>query len=127
MPEKLRDHRALNAALTGITAAVVGVILNLSVWFGMHVLFAETQVVGWLDAPVWEHAGLVGGGACRWGVAADSPQGRDDLYAGDLRGRRRGFESYIIYGVTLGEIGQRRQTLIWNKNEYTNEPVFRVG
>ncbi|MCZ4259559.1 chromate efflux transporter [Limimaricola sp. G21655-S1] len=29
----------LRAALTGVTAAVVGVIANLSVWFGLHVLF----------------------------------------------------------------------------------------
>jgi chromate transporter len=37
--EALRGHRALNGALTGITAAVVGVVLNLSVWFALHVLF----------------------------------------------------------------------------------------
>ena len=39
--ERLRGSRALSAALTGITAAVVGVILNLSVWFALHVLFRE--------------------------------------------------------------------------------------
>ncbi|NUN16604.1 MAG: chromate efflux transporter [Myxococcales bacterium] len=37
--EALRGNKALNAALSAITAAVVGVILNLSVWFGLHVLF----------------------------------------------------------------------------------------
>lgn len=37
--ERLRGNRWLSAALTGITAAVVGVILNLSVWFALHVLF----------------------------------------------------------------------------------------
>lgn len=37
--ERLRGNHALNHALTAITAAVVGVILNLSVWFGLHVLF----------------------------------------------------------------------------------------
>jgi len=37
--EKLRGHRALHAALSSITAAVVGVIANLSVWFALHVLF----------------------------------------------------------------------------------------
>ena len=31
----------LKGALAGITAAVVGVILNLSLWFALHVLFAE--------------------------------------------------------------------------------------
>ncbi len=39
--EALRRSRALAAALSGITAAVVGVILNLSVWFALHVLFAR--------------------------------------------------------------------------------------
>ncbi|NRA89449.1 MAG: chromate efflux transporter [Rhizobiales bacterium] len=33
----------LNGALTAITAAVVGVILNLSIWFGLHVIFATVQ------------------------------------------------------------------------------------
>ena len=40
--EKLRGVRALNAALSAITAAVVGVILNLAVWFAVHTLFHET-------------------------------------------------------------------------------------
>ena len=31
----------LSSALTAITAAVVGVILNLSIWFGLHVFFAQ--------------------------------------------------------------------------------------
>ncbi len=32
---------ALTGAMSAITAAVVGVILNLAVWFGLHTLFAE--------------------------------------------------------------------------------------
>ena len=39
--EKLRDNQNLSAALSGITAAVVGVVLNLAVWFGMHVVFKQ--------------------------------------------------------------------------------------
>jgi len=39
--EPLRANRNLSGALAGITAAVVGVILNLSVWFALHVLFGE--------------------------------------------------------------------------------------
>lgn len=39
--EALRANRTLSAALSGITAAVVGVVLNLAVWFGLHTLFAE--------------------------------------------------------------------------------------
>jgi chromate transporter len=37
--ERLRANRQLSGALAAITAAVVGVILNLSVWFALHVLF----------------------------------------------------------------------------------------
>lgn len=44
--ERLRDNQTLSAALTAITAAVVGVIANLAVWFGLHVLFAELRPVG---------------------------------------------------------------------------------
>jgi chromate transporter len=40
--EALRGARALGAALSAVTAAVVGVILNLAVWFGVHVVFRET-------------------------------------------------------------------------------------
>ena len=29
--------------MSGITAAVVGVILNLSIWFGLHVVFAKVD------------------------------------------------------------------------------------
>lgn len=55
--ERLRDNKALTAALTAITAAVVGVILNLAVWFGLHVVFDEVRVANIiglvLDVPVW--------------------------------------------------------------------------
>lgn len=39
--ESLADNRALRAALAAITAAVVGVIANLALWFGLHVMFAR--------------------------------------------------------------------------------------
>jgi chromate transporter len=45
--EGLRGNRSLTAALSGITAAVVGVILNLAVIFGIAVIFPE----GWRQAP----------------------------------------------------------------------------
>ncbi|MGH8776100.1 MAG: chromate efflux transporter [Jiangellaceae bacterium] len=41
--ERLRGNRALTAALTGITAAVVGVIANLAVYFAVHTLFSDTR------------------------------------------------------------------------------------
>ena len=37
--ERVRHIKALSAALSTVTAAVVGVILNLAVWFGQHVFF----------------------------------------------------------------------------------------
>jgi chromate transporter len=40
--EALRGARGLNAALSAVTAAVVGVVLNLAVWFGIHVVFQRT-------------------------------------------------------------------------------------
>ena len=41
--EDLRANKRLTGALAAITAAVVGVILNLSVWFALHVLFGRVQ------------------------------------------------------------------------------------
>ena len=55
--ERLRDNEALSAALTGVTAAVVGVIGNLALYFAVHTLFAESERAGWdhfgLLVPVW--------------------------------------------------------------------------
>ncbi|HYC66537.1 MAG TPA: chromate efflux transporter [Reyranellaceae bacterium] len=54
--ETLRANKALQAALGAITASVVGVILNLAVWFALNVLFAKQEPVRILgarfDAPV---------------------------------------------------------------------------
>jgi chromate transporter len=43
--EQLRGNEKLSSALSAITAAVVGVVLNLAVWFGLHVLFPTGQPV----------------------------------------------------------------------------------
>jgi chromate transporter len=45
--ERLRGNRSLSAALTGITAAVVGVIANLALYFAVHTLFSDTSEVDW--------------------------------------------------------------------------------
>ena len=52
--EHLRGNRALAGALAAVTAAVVGVIANLALWFGLHVLFAEVgeATYGPLSLPV---------------------------------------------------------------------------
>jgi chromate transporter len=41
--ESLRNNKALSAALAAITAAVVGVIANLAIWFALHTLFGEVH------------------------------------------------------------------------------------
>jgi chromate transporter len=54
--ERLRGNAALSSALTAITAAVVGVILNLAIWFAIHALFGQVREVpfatGAIDVPV---------------------------------------------------------------------------
>ncbi|MEM8877143.1 MAG: chromate efflux transporter [Pseudomonadota bacterium] len=60
--DRLRGISALDAALTGITAAVVGVIAKLALWFGVQVIFTQTQDVsmgtGVMLLPVWNSVDL---------------------------------------------------------------------
>ena len=58
--EAVRGNARLAAALAAITAAVVGVILNLSVFFALHVLFAQVDTVtfGPIHLPVPRLASL---------------------------------------------------------------------
>jgi chromate transporter len=69
--ERLRASAALRGALAGILAAVVGVIANLAVWFGLHVLFREQREVAWgplaLELPRLASADLA---ACAIAAAA---------------------------------------------------------
>jgi chromate transporter len=50
--EQLRGKVWLSTALSAVTAAVVGVILNLAVWFGQHVLFPDAHRVDWFAVVV---------------------------------------------------------------------------
>ncbi|KTF69745.1 chromate efflux transporter [Sphingomonas sp. HT-1] len=54
--ERLRGNAAVAGALSAITAGVVGVVLNLAVWFALHTLFRQTEPVRLgpirFDAPV---------------------------------------------------------------------------
>src|SRR5215210_1319633 len=54
--ETLRGNKPLAGALSAITAAVVGVVLNLAIWFAIHTIFAEVRPVAFgplaFDAPV---------------------------------------------------------------------------
>ncbi|MGY2873425.1 chromate transporter [Marmoricola sp. URHA0025 HA25] len=45
--ERLRGNHSLSAALTGIMAAVVGVIANLAVYFAIHALFDHVHTESW--------------------------------------------------------------------------------
>ncbi|TIS56312.1 MAG: chromate transporter, partial [Mesorhizobium sp.] len=60
--ETMRSNKALSAALSAITAAVVGVVLNLAVWFALHVLFRqlhEAHRLGMtLDVPVFDSVNI---------------------------------------------------------------------
>lgn len=66
--EKFRDNATLSAALSSITAAVVGVVLNLAVWFGLQVLMPADDGFNWFAAVIgvavfasiqWFKAGIV--------------------------------------------------------------------
>lgn len=50
--EQLRSQTRLTCALSAVTAAVVGVVLNLAVWFGLHVLVPAAGRGDWLAAAV---------------------------------------------------------------------------
>lgn len=56
--EALIGNKSLNSALSAITAAVVGVILNLAVWFALHTLFGRVDQMNWqgltLNIPILE-------------------------------------------------------------------------
>jgi predicted exporter len=58
----VRNVAALKAALSAVTAAVVGVVLNLAVWFALHTLFAQVQPIRFglfaLGLPVWSSVDL---------------------------------------------------------------------
>jgi chromate transporter len=58
--EGLRDNAFLNGPLRAVTAAAVGMIVNLSVWFGIHTLFRDVDPVhlGWLTFDLPNFASL---------------------------------------------------------------------
>ncbi len=55
--ESLRNNKSLSTALSSITAAVVGVVLNLAVWLSLKTLFREVHDITWgplhVLAPTW--------------------------------------------------------------------------
>jgi chromate transporter len=69
--EALRTHRVLRAALAAITAAVVGVILNLSLWFALHTIFGKVheRQFGLIHLQVPEWSTIDAGAAALSGAA----------------------------------------------------------
>jgi chromate transporter len=61
--EQLRGNIKLATALSAITAAIVGVVLNLAVWFAMHVFFPQAGVIDWFAATL---SALALFGMLRW-------------------------------------------------------------
>ena len=61
--EQLRGKELVNAALSTVTAAVVGVILNLAVWFGIHVLFPNKGQIDWFATVL---AAIAFAGMVKW-------------------------------------------------------------
>ena len=91
--EWLRQRRSLTHALSGITAAVVGVILNLAVWFALHTLFGTVHeldlTVGRFWLPSWS--------TIDWGAAAIAASAFTSLFA-----LRWGMVRTLVLGVTAG-------------------------
>jgi chromate transporter len=56
--EALRGNKSLNTAMSGITAAVMGVVLNLAIWFALHTIFGSLRDVHFWGAhllvPRWD-------------------------------------------------------------------------
>lgn len=65
--EQMRGNTKMTAALSAVTAAVVGVVLNLAVWFGLHVLFPQPGKIDWLALAV-AFVAFVGMTRWKWGV-----------------------------------------------------------
>ncbi len=67
--EQLRGNKKLTSALSTITAAIVGVILNLAVWFALHVFFPQPGKVDWFALGL-SAAALIGMLRWKWSVIA---------------------------------------------------------
>jgi len=65
--ERLRGNAYLTTALSAITAAVVGVVMNLAVWFGMHIVLPKNEPFNWFAAVVGVIA-FLGMWRWKWGI-----------------------------------------------------------
>lgn len=65
--EQMRGNERLTSALSAVTAAVVGVILNLAVWFGWHVLWPDRGPVDFYAVAV-SLAAFIGMVKWKWNI-----------------------------------------------------------
>jgi chromate transporter len=65
--ERLRGNVRMTAVLSAITASVVGVVMNLAVWFGLHALVPAGQPVNWFGLAVSVVA-FIGMTRWKWGI-----------------------------------------------------------
>jgi chromate transporter len=65
--EQLRGNARLTSVLSAITAAIVGVILNLAVWFALPVFFPAAEVIDWF-ALVLAVIALIGMLRWKWDI-----------------------------------------------------------
>jgi chromate transporter len=61
--EQLHGNKALTTTLSAVTAAVVGVILNLAIWFGLHVLIPSPNHIDWFACVL---SAILFGGLVKW-------------------------------------------------------------
>jgi chromate transporter len=61
--EKFRGNKKISSSLSAITASVVGVVLNLAVWFGLQVIFPSNGTINWFGLCI----GMTAFGAIQWG------------------------------------------------------------
>ena len=116
--EGLRGNKALSGALSAITAAVVGVILNLAVWFALHTWFREARPVRGPGAGV-RRAGA--GVARSLGAGAVRGRGRRDL---PVQGRHDPDPARLCGGGRRAALGGRGMTnrLGGVKSSRTSQP-----
>ncbi|MBA3882889.1 MAG: chromate efflux transporter [Chthoniobacterales bacterium] len=67
--EQLRGNERLTTTLSAVTAAIVGVVMNLAVWFGMHVLFPGNGTFDWFALAIGVVA-FIGMMKWKWDVIA---------------------------------------------------------
>ena len=67
--ERLRGNERLTTALSAVTAAIVGVVMNLAVWFGFHALFPGNGSLDWFALAISVVA-FIGMMRWKWDVVA---------------------------------------------------------